>query len=109
MAPPAAARTWLNSARPVYEAGTVFTKDPLPTLALALGPGLGLGLGQAYDVLVHLTQVREARSSEALRCIPGRRRTITLAAVASGRAGWLRNPRPGPRRTVAAGWPNYRQ
>ncbi|GGQ10076.1 erythromycin esterase family protein [Streptomyces roseolilacinus] len=47
---PASARTWLDRARPVYDAGSVFTPDPLPTLAL----------GRAYDVLVHLHRVREA-------------------------------------------------
>ncbi|MDH6708490.1 erythromycin esterase [Kitasatospora sp. MAA19] len=47
---PPAARAWLDGVRPLYEAGSVFTKDPLPTLAL----------GKAYDVLVHLHQVREA-------------------------------------------------
>ncbi|MFE0191616.1 erythromycin esterase family protein [Streptomyces sp. NPDC058989] len=45
---PATARAWLDRARPVYDAGSTFTPDPLPTLAL----------GRAYDVLIHLHQVR---------------------------------------------------
>ncbi|WP_177198804.1 hypothetical protein [Streptomyces colonosanans] len=44
---PSAARTWLNTARPTYDAGTVFKK------------GTTLTIGQAYDVLIHLHQVRE--------------------------------------------------
>ncbi|MFD9337847.1 erythromycin esterase family protein [Streptomyces sp. NPDC060028] len=47
---PAAARTWLNTPRPVYEAGSSFKNDPLPTLAIS----------QAYDILIHLNQVHEA-------------------------------------------------
>lgn len=47
---PAAARAWLDRARPVYDAGSTFTPDPQPTLAL----------GRAYDVLIHLHQVRPA-------------------------------------------------
>ncbi|MGW0818357.1 erythromycin esterase family protein [Streptomyces viridiviolaceus] len=47
---PAQARTWLNRPRPVYDAGSTFTPDPLPTLAI----------GRAYDVLVHLNRVRAA-------------------------------------------------
>ncbi|MFE3765533.1 erythromycin esterase family protein [Streptomyces sp. NPDC059104] len=47
---PAAGRTWLNTPRPVYEAGSSFKKDPLPTLAIT----------PAYDVLIHLNQVRAA-------------------------------------------------
>ncbi|MFJ3220179.1 erythromycin esterase family protein [Kitasatospora sp. NPDC086801] len=47
---PRTVRNWLDTARPVYEAGSTFEKDPLPTLAL----------GRAYDALVHLHQVREA-------------------------------------------------
>ncbi|MFI0716481.1 erythromycin esterase family protein [Streptomyces inhibens] len=47
---PATARAWLDRARPVYDAGSTFTPDPLPTLAL----------GRAYDVLIHLHQVRAA-------------------------------------------------
>ncbi|MET9543868.1 erythromycin esterase family protein [Streptomyces sp. NPDC006627] len=47
---PPAARAWLDTARPTYDAGSVFEADPLPTLAL----------GRAYDVLVHLHRVREA-------------------------------------------------
>ncbi|WP_455402924.1 erythromycin esterase family protein [Streptomyces bambusae] len=47
---PAAARTWLDRARPVYDAGSTFIPEPLPVLAL----------GRAYDVLVHLHRVRSA-------------------------------------------------
>ncbi|MET9470091.1 erythromycin esterase family protein [Streptomyces sp. NPDC006544] len=47
---PLVGRAWLNVPRPVYEAGSSFRKDPLPTLAI----------GRAYDILVHLHQVREA-------------------------------------------------
>ncbi|MFF5705547.1 erythromycin esterase family protein [Streptomyces sp. NPDC012794] len=47
---PAPARAWLDRARPVYDAGSTFTPDPLPTLAL----------GRAYDILVHLHRVRAA-------------------------------------------------
>ncbi|MFF9473409.1 erythromycin esterase family protein [Streptomyces roseolus] len=47
---PAAARAWLDRARPVYDAGSTFTPHPLPSLAL----------GRAYDVLVHLHNVRAA-------------------------------------------------
>ncbi|MCP9987981.1 erythromycin esterase family protein [Streptomyces sudanensis] len=47
---PAGARTWLDRPRPVYDAGSTFTPDPLPTLAA----------GRAYDVLVHLHRVRTA-------------------------------------------------
>ncbi|SEE22133.1 erythromycin esterase family protein [Streptomyces sp. TLI_105] len=47
---PAAARAWLDRARPVYDAGSTFTPDPLPTLAL----------GRAYDILIHLHRVRAA-------------------------------------------------
>ncbi len=47
---PPTARAWLNTARPTYDAGSVFESDPLPTLAL----------GRAYDVLIHLHRVREA-------------------------------------------------
>ncbi|MBM7171217.1 erythromycin esterase family protein [Streptomyces sp. G44] len=47
---PPPARTWLHTARPTYDAGSVFEPDPLPTLAL----------GRAYDVLIHLHRVREA-------------------------------------------------
>ncbi|MFD0151112.1 erythromycin esterase family protein [Streptomyces sp. NPDC055721] len=49
-AAPGAARAWLDRARPVYDAGSTFTPDPLPTLAL----------GRAYDVLIHLHRVRAA-------------------------------------------------
>ncbi len=48
---PRAARDWLNTARPTYEAGSVFVTDPVPTLAV----------GQAYDVLIHLNEVHAAR------------------------------------------------
>ncbi|MFI9362812.1 erythromycin esterase family protein [Kitasatospora sp. NPDC053057] len=47
---PPAARTWLDTARPTYDAGTTFSRDPLPTLALGAG----------YDVLIHLHRVRAA-------------------------------------------------
>ncbi|MFI5531976.1 erythromycin esterase family protein [Kitasatospora sp. NPDC051853] len=47
---PAPARRWLETARPTYEAGSVFRADPLPTLAP----------GRAYDLLVHLHHVRAA-------------------------------------------------
>ncbi|MEU0631343.1 erythromycin esterase family protein [Streptomyces sp. NPDC005989] len=49
---PAAGRTWLDTPRPTYEAGSSFKKDPLPTLAIA----------RAYDILVHLNQVHAAAS-----------------------------------------------
>jgi erythromycin esterase len=49
-AAPAEARTWLDRPRPVYDAGSTFTPEPLPTLAI----------GRAYDVLVHLNRVRAA-------------------------------------------------
>lgn len=48
----AAGRTWLNTPRPTYEAGSSYKNDPLPTLALT----------PAYDILVHLHQVRAAVS-----------------------------------------------
>ncbi|MFB6837857.1 erythromycin esterase family protein [Streptomyces sp. NPDC056361] len=44
------ARAWLDRTRPVYDAGSTFTPDPLPTLSL----------GRAYDILIHLHQVRAA-------------------------------------------------
>ncbi|WP_405358672.1 erythromycin esterase family protein [Kitasatospora sp. NBC_00085] len=47
---PAVARTWLDTPRPVYEAGSSFKNDPLPTVAIT----------QAHDILVHLHQVHEA-------------------------------------------------
>ncbi|MCX4539202.1 erythromycin esterase family protein [Streptomyces sp. NBC_01565] len=47
---PAAGRTWLNTPRPTYEAGSSFKKDPLPTLAIT----------RAYDILIHLNQVHAA-------------------------------------------------
>ncbi|MCX4770842.1 erythromycin esterase family protein [Streptomyces sp. NBC_01285] len=49
---PAAGRTWLDTPRPTYEAGSSFTKDPLPTLAIT----------RAYDILIHLDQVHAATS-----------------------------------------------
>lgn len=49
---PAAGRAWLGTPRPVYEAGSSFRSDPLPTLAIT----------PAYDVLIHLHQVRAATS-----------------------------------------------
>ncbi len=49
---PPAARACLDTARPTYDAGTIFEHDPLPTLAI----------GAAYDVLVHLHRTTEARS-----------------------------------------------
>ncbi|MFJ8585690.1 erythromycin esterase family protein [Streptomyces sp. NPDC093595] len=55
---PAEARTWLDRPRPVHDAGSTFTPDPLPTLAI----------GRAYDVLVHLHRVRAA---DTLRTPPG--------------------------------------
>ncbi|MET9699947.1 erythromycin esterase family protein [Streptomyces sp. NPDC006529] len=45
-----AGRSWLDTPRPVYEAGSSFRNDPPPTLAI----------GPAYDVLVHVSRVREA-------------------------------------------------
>nr|BFD94981.1 hypothetical protein KitaXyl93_63410 [Kitasatospora sp. Xyl93] len=50
-AAPPATRAWLASARPTYDAGSAFQRDPLPTLAI----------GPAYDVLVHLHRTTEAR------------------------------------------------
>ncbi|OEJ30173.1 erythromycin esterase family protein [Streptomyces subrutilus] len=47
---PAAGRTWLNTPRPTYEAGSSFKKDPLPTLAIS----------PAYDILIHLNRVHAA-------------------------------------------------
>ncbi|MFK0046071.1 erythromycin esterase family protein [Streptomyces sp. NPDC090741] len=47
---PAAGRTWLNTPRPTYEAGSSFKKDPLPTLAIT----------RAYDILIHLNQIHAA-------------------------------------------------
>lgn len=44
------ARNWLDHARPTYDAGSTFTPSPPPTLAL----------GPAYDILIHLHQVRPA-------------------------------------------------
>ncbi|MFF8293290.1 erythromycin esterase family protein [Streptomyces sp. NPDC016309] len=48
---PPAARRWLDVARPTYDAGSLFEANPLPELAV----------GRAYDVLIHLHRVREAR------------------------------------------------
>ncbi|MFI5983826.1 erythromycin esterase family protein [Streptomyces sp. NPDC051555] len=48
----AAGRSWLSTPRPTYEAGSSFTKDPLPTLALT----------GTYDVLIHLDRVHAATS-----------------------------------------------
>ncbi|MFD8597071.1 erythromycin esterase family protein [Kitasatospora sp. NPDC059646] len=48
---PAAARGWLATPHPTYDAGTTFTPEPLPVLAPAA----------AYDVLVHLHEVTAAR------------------------------------------------
>ncbi|MEV0536086.1 erythromycin esterase family protein [Kitasatospora sp. NPDC050463] len=47
---PAAGRSWLDTPRPVYEAGSSFRSDPLPVLAV----------GRAHDILVHLHEVHEA-------------------------------------------------
>ncbi|MFD5466470.1 erythromycin esterase family protein [Kitasatospora sp. NPDC127059] len=47
---PPAARAWLATARPTYDAGTTFRRDPLPTLALSAN----------YDLLIHLHRVRAA-------------------------------------------------
>lgn len=49
---PAAGRTWLDTPRPTYEAGSSFKNDPLPTLAII----------RAYDILIHLNQVHAATS-----------------------------------------------
>ncbi|MFI1524645.1 erythromycin esterase family protein [Kitasatospora cineracea] len=49
---PKTARDWLDVSRPTYDAGSVFVNDPMPRLAI----------GQAYDVLVHLNQVTQART-----------------------------------------------
>ncbi|MGW2402866.1 erythromycin esterase family protein [Kitasatospora sp. NPDC001664] len=49
---PKAARDWLNVSRPTYDAGSVYVSDPMPRLAI----------GQAYDVLIHLNQVTQART-----------------------------------------------
>ncbi|MGV9263872.1 erythromycin esterase family protein [Kitasatospora sp. NPDC003701] len=47
---PAAGRSWLDTPRPVYEAGSSFKNDPLPSLAI----------GRAQDILIHLHEVHEA-------------------------------------------------
>ncbi|MET8541119.1 erythromycin esterase family protein [Kitasatospora sp. NPDC004799] len=49
---PPATRAWLNTARPTYDAGTEFRRDPLPRLAI----------GTAYDALVHLHETSAART-----------------------------------------------
>ncbi|MFF3125217.1 erythromycin esterase family protein [Streptomyces sp. NPDC057908] len=46
---PAAARDWLNAARPTLNVGTLFPEEPRDT-----------ALAKAYDVLIHLHEVREA-------------------------------------------------
>ncbi|MFJ1544970.1 erythromycin esterase family protein [Streptomyces sp. NPDC088246] len=46
---PAAARDWLNTARPTLNVGTLFPEEPRDT-----------ALAKAYDVLIHLHEVREA-------------------------------------------------
>ncbi|MFI6055759.1 erythromycin esterase family protein [Streptomyces violascens] len=48
---PRVARDWLDVARPTYDAGSVYISDPMPRLAI----------GRAYDVLIHLHQVTQAR------------------------------------------------
>ncbi|MGW7446464.1 erythromycin esterase family protein [Kitasatospora sp. NPDC054795] len=48
---PPATRSWLDTARPTYDAGTEFRSDPLPRLAI----------GPAYDALVHLHETGAAR------------------------------------------------
>ncbi|MFE6747079.1 erythromycin esterase family protein [Kitasatospora purpeofusca] len=48
---PRAARDWLDVSRPTYEAGSVYRTDPRPELAI----------GRAYDVLIHLNRVTQAR------------------------------------------------
>ncbi|MFJ4090710.1 erythromycin esterase family protein [Kitasatospora sp. NPDC089913] len=48
---PRAARDWLDVTRPTYEAGSVYRTDPRPELAI----------GRAYDVLIHLNRVTQAR------------------------------------------------
>ncbi|GAA3487535.1 erythromycin esterase family protein [Streptomyces cremeus] len=47
---PAAGRSWLDTPRPVYDAGSSFKNDPLPSLAVL----------RAYDVLIHLHRVGAA-------------------------------------------------
>ncbi|MFI2410222.1 erythromycin esterase family protein [Streptomyces sp. NPDC018947] len=46
---PAPARDWLNAARPTLNVGTLFPTEPRDT-----------ALAKAYDVLIHLHEVREA-------------------------------------------------
>ncbi|MFF9511406.1 erythromycin esterase family protein [Streptomyces sp. NPDC014724] len=46
---PAAARDWLNTARPTLNVGTLFPTEPRD-----------IALAKAYDVLIHLHEVREA-------------------------------------------------
>ncbi|MFB7629573.1 erythromycin esterase family protein [Streptomyces sp. NPDC056149] len=48
---PAEARNWLDTSRPTYNVGTQFPNDKTPEIAV----------GKAYDVLIHLHAVREAR------------------------------------------------
>lgn len=48
---PQVARDWLDVSRPTYDAGSVYVSDPMPQLAI----------GKAYDVLIHLDQVTQAR------------------------------------------------
>ncbi|MEV7189776.1 erythromycin esterase family protein [Kitasatospora sp. NPDC093102] len=48
---PRAARDWLDVTRPTYDAGSVYVSDPMPQLAI----------GRAYDVLIHLNHVTQAR------------------------------------------------
>ncbi|MFI5648959.1 erythromycin esterase family protein [Kitasatospora sp. NPDC051705] len=48
---PRAARDWLAVSRPSYDAGSIYVSDPMPRLAI----------GQAYDILIHLNQVTQAR------------------------------------------------
>ncbi|MFF1902915.1 erythromycin esterase family protein [Kitasatospora sp. NPDC058218] len=47
---PAVGRSWLDTPRPVYEAGSSFKNDPLPSLAV----------GRSHDILVHLHEVHAA-------------------------------------------------
>ncbi len=49
---PRVVRDWLDVARPTYDAGSVYVSDPMPRLAI----------GRAYDVLIHLHQVTQART-----------------------------------------------
>jgi erythromycin esterase len=47
---PAAARAWLDVARPTYDIGTLFPVDPSD-----------IALARSYDLLIHLHDVREAQ------------------------------------------------